>query len=143
MNNNAFNSLIPFVSLYSIPENHCFKQRQIIGIIIFLIKERPPGIRCFLNGRATFGTFWGHPTAPKITWFEYLQLFYCVNTFNQIYTRTLDKLKEAIRDEKWLRSMVILMTYEMADFPQELEIYIKKDRHHLPGMILTQDTYNF
>lgn len=39
--------------------------------------------------------------------------------------------------------MVILMTYEMADFLQELENYIKKDEHHLPEIILTQDTYNF
>lgn len=39
--------------------------------------------------------------------------------------------------------MVILMTYEMADFLQELENYIKEDGHHLPEIILKQDTYNF
>lgn len=39
--------------------------------------------------------------------------------------------------------MVILMTYEMADFLQELENYIEEDGHHLPEIILIQDNTIF
>lgn len=53
--------------------------------------------------------FLGDPMAPKITWFEHLKKFLTGAPKSDVYShepRTLDELKEAIRDKTWLQSVV-------------------------------------